>query len=126
MATPKMHKMRYPIETEEAKKFWASRHKCNRIKAIIAFSKDAEEANNNLRRFGYQVHLRLRALNAWQNYVDMPDMSKVPFTPLDIPWWDCLPRDPVAPPTGKWALWMDDTNWADDQNWVEWIENPVP
>lgn len=121
MATPSMHKMAFPIETEIAYKFWASRHLCNRVKAIIAFSRDVEDANLNLRRFGYPYHFRARAVNAWQNFVNMPDMDKVPFTPMGVHWWDCMPHTPTPPPNGKWAVWLDNTNWLDDERWVEWI-----
>lgn len=120
MPTPLMHRLAYPIETPEAYKFWGSRHLCNRVKAIIAFSKTLEDANNNLRRFGYQRHFRKRAINAWQFYVDMPDMEKVPFTPLSMPWWDCMPAIPEPPPTGRWVRWNDDTQWLDPNQWVEW------
>ena len=124
MSTPSMHKYAYPIETEEAKKFWASRHVCNRIKAIIAFSKNLTDANSNLRRSGFQRHLRKRALNAWQHYVNMPNMDLVPFTPLGVDWWDCLPMTPEPPPSGRWVKWDDAEKWLDPEKWIEWEDIP--
>lgn len=126
MATPDMHKMSYPIETPEAYKFWGSRHKCNRLKAIVAFSMNIKDANYNLRRFGYNAHLRLRALLAYQQFVAQPDMVRVPFTPASIPWWDCLPHAIVPPEKGRWALWDDSVEWDDTHQWVEWIPDPDP
>lgn len=126
MATPPMHKMAYPIETREAYNFWSSRHVCNRIKAIIAFSKDLDDANRNLRRFGFPRGVRTRAVNAWQYYVNMPEMDRVPFTPLGIDWWDCLPNTPEPPPNGRWVKWADAEKWLDPEKWVEWIEDPAP
>lgn len=123
MPTPSMHKMAFPIETEEAYKFWASRHICNRVKAIISFSLNQEDAMHNLRRFGFPYHIRKRAWNAWQNFVALPAMNKIEFTPLGINWWDCMPATPVDPPTGRWVKWDDTHNWLDTNNWVEWIED---
>lgn len=126
MPTPPMHKFAYPIETPEAYKFWSSRHLCNRVKAIIAFSRTIEEANDNLRRSGYQRHFRKRAIHAWQHFVNMPDMERVPFTPLSMPWWDCMPLTPEPPPSGRWVRWVDDDQWMDPQQWVEWKEDVPP
>ncbi|MGL5012918.1 MAG: hypothetical protein ACRC6V_01340 [Bacteroidales bacterium] len=138
MKVPPMHKNHFPIETEEAYKFWASRHICNRMKAIIAFSTDLDDAKNNLRRFGYAYHFRARALHAYQNYIAKPEMETIPFTPLGVDWWDCMPRDPLPPPSGRWVLWEDREQWEEDRGdlwdqWVEWIDDkdippvlPVP
>lgn len=126
MPSPQMHKYHYPIETEEAKRFWASRHKCNRMKAIIAFSEDLPDANFNLRRMGFQAHLRFRAINAYKNYVARPSMLGIPFTPATIPWYECLPKHELPPPSGKYALWLDDTVWVDVSDWEEWKNDPVP
>lgn len=126
MPSPAMHKMAYPIETPEAYKFWASRHKCNRVKAIISFSENLRDANDNLRRHGFQRHLRRRALLAYGAYVAMPEMTAIPFSPMSIPWWICMPEEPIQPPLGRWALWIDDTIWQDPENWQEWIpDNPL-
>lgn len=68
------------IETEEALRFWASRHMYNEIKSIIAFSADLEEANNNLRRFGYKNAFRKRMLEKFGEYVNQPDMKNIPYS----------------------------------------------
>lgn len=126
MATPAMHKMAFPIETEEALKFWGSRHLCNRVKAIISFSLNEEDAMHNMRRLGFQYHIRKRAWNAWQNYVAQPNMDKIEFTPLSIPWWECLPSNPVPPAHGTWVKWDDSIQWDDSDKWIEWIDDPKP
>lgn len=87
----KMFKLNYPVETAAAKKFWASRHKCNRMKAIIAFSLDLENANDNLRRHGYAKQWRNRALKNYASYVNTPSMAGIPFTELATPWWVDMP-----------------------------------
>ena len=126
MPTPPMHRMAYPIETPEAYAFWGSRHRCNRVKAIIAFSENLAEANHNLRRHKFQFHLRWRALQAYGNYVAHPDMTGIPFTPAPIPWWECMPWTPLPKPDGTWAIWVDDTMWLDPRQWEEWIPDPKP
>ncbi|MGL5013079.1 MAG: hypothetical protein ACRC6V_02155 [Bacteroidales bacterium] len=119
-----------PVETVEAVRFWSSRHVCNRAKACISFSKNRDQAHRLMRRWlpFFNYHKRERAWNAWQNYKNMPDMEKVPFTPLSVDWWDCLPRDIQPPPTGRWAIWMDDKKWVEnstatgvDNRWEEWL-----
>lgn len=122
MATPPMHKLAFPIETPEAYKFWASRHVCNRVKAIISFSKDTEDALRNLRRFGFDsYHFRKRAVDTWGLWVAKPEMNVIPFTPMSIPWWDCISGEPQPGPTGRWATWMDNVDWTDTTDWVEWL-----
>ncbi|MGL5583487.1 MAG: hypothetical protein ACRDCE_21370 [Cetobacterium sp.] len=123
MALPPMHRMAYPIKTPEAYAFWASHHKCNRIKAIIAFSTSVDDAMHNMRRFGIQSHLRLRALKAFSGFVASPDMDNIPFSEMETPWWECIPHEPVPPVKGHWAVWDDDTSWDDDTDWTEWIED---
>lgn len=126
MPSPAMHKMAFPIETPSAYKFWASRHKCNRAKAIISFSLNLSDANQNLRRHGFQFHLRRRALQAYGAYVAMPEMSSMPFSPMSVPWWECMPEVPIEPPSGRYGLWIDDTIWVDPELWQEWIpDNPL-
>lgn len=125
MPTTPMHKMPFPIETPNAYKFWASRHVCNRVKAIISFSLDREDAMHNLRRFGFPYHFRARAWNAWQHFVARPDMDNIPFTPLGVPWWECIPNE-VQPGKGSWVLWDDSTEWIDSNEWIEWIDEPNP
>lgn len=127
MATPPMHKMAYPIETPEAYKFWSSRHVCNRVKAIICFSRTEEEALRNMRRLGFDsYHFRKRALETWALWLDRPDMQGIPFTPLSVPWWECLSGNPEPGPHGRWATWMDAIDWEDTEDWVEWIPDPNP
>lgn len=125
MPTPPMHKMPFPIETDEALKFWGSRHVCNRVKAIISFSLDEKDAMQNLRRYGFPYHFRKRAWHSWQHFVAMPDMDKIPFTPLGVNWWECMPADPV-PSKGRWVKWDDVEKWMDPEQWVEWIDDPAP
>ncbi|UIW10596.1 hypothetical protein PQC38_gp120 [Aeromonas phage BUCT695] len=91
-------KLNYPIQTEEAKKFWGSRHKCNRAKAIIAFSLNEENAFDNLRRHGYYHLWRHRAWDAFGMYVNKPDMEGIPFSEMETPYWECMPFEVVKPP----------------------------
>lgn len=129
MVPAELDRLPFPVTTSEAFKFWSSKHVCNRAKACVAFSNNRDQAHRLMRRWLplFNYHKRERAWLAWQNYVNMPDMERVPFTPLDIPWWDCLPRIPEPPPTGRWATWMDDKDWVDPQadgspkEWREWL-----
>lgn len=89
--------LNYPIETDEAKAMWASKHKCNKMKAIIAFSLDLDNANDNLRRYGYTLAWRTKAIDAFGTYVNNPDCTGIPLTPLSTPWWECMPYNPPAP-----------------------------
>lgn len=86
-----LYKLNFPIETEEAKKFWASRHKANRCKAIMAFSLNLDNANDNYRRFRYPRQFRKRALAAFAGYVNNPSMAGVPFSALEDKWWEEMP-----------------------------------
>lgn len=88
---PELYRCNFPIKTEEAKKFWASRNKANRCKAIIAFSTDLENANDNLRRWKFYYLFRKRALAAFGKYVNNPDMSNIPFSDLSTEWWVEMP-----------------------------------
>lgn len=127
MPNPIMHKLAYPIETEQAYKFWASKHVCNRVKAIISFSPNKEDALHNLRRSGFtSYHFRKRAVDTWGLWVGRPEMDTIPFTPLGIEWWECLSGEPEPGPNGRWALWMDEVDWTDTEKWVEWIPDPTP
>ncbi|MGL4520256.1 MAG: hypothetical protein ACRCUJ_11410 [Phocaeicola sp.] len=132
MPNPPMHKYDFPIVTTEAYKFWASRHICNRMKAIVSFSKNIESAKQNLRRQGYPYHFRARALHAYQNFVGHPEMDKIEFTPLGMHWWDCMPKTPLPPGKGRWILWEDRELWEETRGdewdkWVEWIaEDDLP
>lgn len=115
---PLMFKLNYPIETPEAKAFWASRHKCNKMKSIIAFSLDLSNANDNLRRAGYRRHWRLRALNNFGMYVNKPTMATVPFSEIETPWWVCMPYKPGTTPPTK-CVWVDSDVWVDTDRWTE-------
>lgn len=104
-------KNNFPVETEEAKRFWASQHKCNKMKAVIAFSTDLDNANINLKRHGYSWHWRKKALQSFGMFVNQPDMTKVPFTPMSVPWWECMA---YAKDTALY-IWEDDLVWDDDE-----------
>ena len=132
MPTPPMHKYAFPITTKEAYKFWASRHICNRVKAIISFSRTEDDALRNLRNnlpkeFNHNNHhFRRRAVNAYKHYINQPEMTRIEFTPLGVNWWECIPNTPVPPAHGRWVVWEDAVNWLDDEKWVEWIDDPAP
>lgn len=86
-----LFKLNYPIETVEARAFWSSNQKLNRIKAIIAFSLTLENANDNLRRYGYAKQFRNRALHNFGQYVNNPSMAGIPFNKLEDKWWIEMP-----------------------------------
>lgn len=81
------YKLNFPITTPEANKFWSSHHKLNRVKAIIAFSLDINNANDNLRRFGYTRGFRERCLIKYAVYVNKPDMKTIPYSQLTNIWY---------------------------------------
>lgn len=97
------------IETEEARLFWGSKHKCNKMKSIIAFSSDLDNANDNLRRHGYTLQWRKKAIRAFGKYVNIPSMQGIPFSSLDTPWWVCMPISGDTPPPFVRA-WIDSQN----------------
>lgn len=74
-----LNTLNYPVETDLQKKFWASRHKCNKMKSIIAFSLDLDNANDNLRRYGYTRAWRKKAILAFGQYVNQYQMTGIPF-----------------------------------------------
>lgn len=81
MSAPLRSTPNYPIETETQVKFWGSRNKENRAKALIAFSVDRGNAFQNMRRktdwlYGY----RKRMWDKYGQYVNTPSLSGVPFT----------------------------------------------
>lgn len=80
--------LNYPIETEDAQKFWASSHILNKLKAIIAFSLNEKNAADNLQRYGYKLFFRKRALKAYGKYVNKPSMAGIPFTKGVVKWWE--------------------------------------
>lgn len=94
----------YPIETEIQKKFWSSNHKCNRAKAIIAFSYDKENAMRNMRRLLHWRHFwRHRAWNAFGQYVNTPSMEGIPFSEMSDNYWHCMPNDVTDKPSEPYA-----------------------
>lgn len=111
------YKLNYPITTPEAIKFWASRHKCNRMKAVIAFSTDLQDANMNLRNDGFALFWREKAIANFGQYVNQPAMIGIPFTPMSIPYWECMPFD--APTTPTLGSWSDTDGWVDTESWTE-------
>lgn len=115
MIPDNLNVLNYPITTPEAKKMWGSRHKCNKMKSIIAFSLDLSNANDNLRRYGYTLQWRKKAIANFGQYVNSPEMLAVPFSEMSTPWWVCMPFDvPVDPNV---AIWMDAMNWIDLNTW---------
>ncbi|EAV6743028.1 hypothetical protein FA821_13335 [Salmonella enterica] len=85
------YKLNYPITTDRQIEFWGSRHIINRVKSIIAFSLDLENANNNLRRVGrFPLGQRDRFIRNFGKYVNQPDMINIPFSPEvsdRYDWW---------------------------------------
>lgn len=87
------YKLNYPVETDTAKKFWESHHRLNRIKCIIAFSLNMDNANDNLRRFGYARQYRKKYLDLYHEFVNNPKMDnsdgkvKVPLSGGDDLWY---------------------------------------
>ena len=103
MAGP-FYKLNFPIETPEAYKFWKSKHKCNHMKAVIAFSTSLENANENMRRDGYSRFWRERAIATYGKYVNNPSMIGIPFTEMETPWWLCMKYDTSPVDSGTVAL----------------------
>ncbi len=97
---PLGYKLNYPIETPEAVKFWKSRHKCNRAKAICAFSLDEENALRNFTRHGYTHMWAKRAVESFGMYCAQPDMTGIPFSEMSEKTGDCMPigGGSVTPP----------------------------
>ena len=126
MALPpvKMHKLPFPVVTREAQKFWASKHICNRVKAVISFSRNREEALRLMRIYvpGKPHHFRERAWNAWKLYVGLHEMDKIPYSEMEDKWWDCIPRGTAPGPSGFWTLWDDSEQWDDPEKWNEWTQ----
>lgn len=82
-----LYKLNFPVETEEAKRFWASRHKSNRLKAMAAFSLNKPNYNDNMRRAGYSLWWRRKAILSYSQYIRDPGMKDVPFSTLSEPFW---------------------------------------
>ena len=124
MVPDNLNTLNYPIETEEARLFWASRHKCNKMKSIIAFSLDLDNANDNLRRFGYTLQWRKKAIRAFGQYANLPHMAGIPFSEISTPWWECMP---VNGDVNKSVLrWMDRMQWLDDPKEWEGLLKSIP
>ena len=71
----------FSISTELQVKFWGSRNKSNRAKALISFSKDERNAMDNMRR--NTAWLNGRRKRMWEQYgqfVNTPSMEGIPFT----------------------------------------------
>lgn len=118
MATEPLFKLNYPVETPEAYRFWSSNHKANKIKAIIAFSLDLDNANDNLRRHGFMLHYRERALRNFCMYVNSPAMSGIPFSELDSPWYEEMPyRETSLCGSSDKGVWIDSDLWFDNNVW---------
>jgi hypothetical protein len=79
----------YPVETEEAFRFWNSDHKCNQAKAFVCFSTDEHNFHELMKRHGYQLQWRNRVWANYAPYISFPSMEQIPFSPLG-PWWNCL------------------------------------
>jgi len=112
----KMFKLNYPIETPEAYAFWASRHKCNVMKSYIAYSTDLADANDNLKRAGYSLHWRKKAIASFGKWVAYPEMRRIPFSELETPYWECMPYDGTVVPPFK-DYWDDPDHWNDQIRW---------
>jgi hypothetical protein len=82
-----MYKLNYPMQ-QSAVKYWESRHRLNRIKAIIAYSTDLDNANDNLRRRDYPYSFRQRYLKKYAAYVANPSMKGIPYSDLEDNWYN--------------------------------------
>lgn len=115
----KLYKLNYPIETEDAYKFWKSKHKANQCKAIIAFSLNLSNANDNLRRYGYSRDFRERALKNFCMYVNNPSMSGIPYTELTTPWYIDMPYRESSLCDISVSGWVDSNLWNDNNRWED-------
>ena len=82
--------LNYSIETDLQIKFWDSEHILNKAKCIIAFSLDLDNANDNMRRYGYKYLWRKKMIDSFGEYVNTPSMIGIPFSDLSKPWWEQL------------------------------------
>ncbi|HDU5574526.1 TPA: hypothetical protein RFV54_001059 [Klebsiella aerogenes] len=81
------YRLNFPIETEQAQLFWASYHKLNRVKAIIAFSLDEDNANDNLRRFGFTRGFREICLKKYKQHIGDHKMLNIPYSVIASEWY---------------------------------------
>lgn len=73
---------------EHAKSVKESRHILNKVKYIIAYSDDYDDAINNLRRKGYPRGFRSLCVEHYKSIIGKPDMSDVGISPINgYPWW---------------------------------------
>jgi len=86
------------VETDLQKKFWGSNHKCNKMKALIAFSKDELDFKELAKRRGYRRAWRNRAWLNFGQYVGQSDMVGIPFSDGTVPYWEEMP---LLPEIGK-------------------------
>ena len=79
------------IVTPLAEKFFASNHKCNRMKAHAAFSTSVAVYNDRLRSAGYSLGWRNRAIKAYTKYINNPSMTGIPYSELDSKYYIEMP-----------------------------------
>lgn len=72
-----------PITSERAIEFFASSHKADNAKGIVAHSPTLKAANDTFWRKGYPLQLRKRLLATYKQYVNNPSMTGVPFSNLN-------------------------------------------
>jgi hypothetical protein len=87
-----MYTFNYPIETELQIQFWSSNHRCNIMKAYVAFSLNEANFLKLTDRAGYKRAWRKRAWSAYSVYVNTPDFTGVPFSELEDNWWIDMPN----------------------------------
>ena len=128
MVPANLNTLNFPITTDLQFKFWGSRHKCNKMKSIIAFSLNLSNANDNLRRYGYTLSWRKKALKAFAKYINTPSMVGITFSEVSDPWWICMPYTPDDSVIDRLLkIWEDEELWGDDLPWMEFLETlPEP
>lgn len=98
-----MAKVYLPMTSPEAYEFFASNHKCNHAKAVMAHSATMQQANDTFWRRGFTLQMRKRFLKTYKKYLGQQDMSTIPMSPE------------VNPDTGEmYEFWMDELERADD------------
>lgn len=71
----------FSITTALQVKFWGSRNRANRAKALIAFSADKRNAMDNMRRnTDWLFGRRKQMWDRYGQFVNTPSMMDVPFT----------------------------------------------
>ncbi len=105
--------LNFPIVTKAAYEFWSSRNRCNRVRAICAFSLDKENALMNLQRAAYPLGYRQRVVDSKGISFNNPSMAGVPYNDGSVPMWDCLQSN-TNPTLGYWDdsdVWVDSSSW---------------